>query len=550
MSMTGGCHASGLESAAEPICGMWLHQARQPALDYKRTICPIELAGMNKVTDVIERHPNGTFLTFLLVHGVVWTALPAIFFRNLPLDLIEALVYGREWQLGHDKLPPLPWWLAEAVYRVFGPDLFLYLLAQLTVLASFALVWTMARQLVGAVGALVAVLIIDGLAYFTFAAPKFNHDVIQLPFWALAGYAYWAALRRGRMLHWLLLGFAIGMSVWAKYFVVVQAVPLALFTLIDRDARKSLATPGPYVAAAVALLVMAPHLIWLVQNEFLPFAYAAARAQPFTSASDYVIKPLQFVLSQLGYLLPALMIAAPYLRRDVRAPERSEKTADAFDRRIVTLLAIGPLVMTLMLSVESGRSAVPMWGYPLWLFFGLWIVLSERNLERVTLRRIVFLWSFCFIVTAGSFVFAYQVLPLYRADRVAVLFPGDQLGIEMSKRFRALTGQPLKYVIGTMWLGGNISHYAPEHPRVLMDAKPSRAPCIDLGDLRAHGAIVIWNAATSPKMPQAYRAIADDAEAEPLIILPRRFGLGEVAIRYAILRPRPMVADAAGDSAR
>ena len=43
--------------------------------------------------------------------GVIWTALPSLIYFNLPLDVIEAMVYGREWQLGYDKLPPLPWWL-------------------------------------------------------------------------------------------------------------------------------------------------------------------------------------------------------------------------------------------------------------------------------------------------------------------------------------------------------------------------------------------------------------------------------------------------------
>ena len=51
-----------------------------------------------------------------------WTALPALLYPNLPLDLIEALTYGREWQLGYDKLPPLPWWLVEVAYRPFGID--------------------------------------------------------------------------------------------------------------------------------------------------------------------------------------------------------------------------------------------------------------------------------------------------------------------------------------------------------------------------------------------------------------------------------------------
>src|ERR1043166_7132400 len=117
---------------------------------------------MIKLTDIIQQHPTRTFVAFLALHAVVWTALPALFFVNLPLDLIEGLVYGREWQLGYDKLPPLPWWMLEATFRAFGPDLFFYALSQLSVITAFALIWVMARQLVGPVGALVAILIICG----------------------------------------------------------------------------------------------------------------------------------------------------------------------------------------------------------------------------------------------------------------------------------------------------------------------------------------------------------------------------------------------------
>ncbi|MGO8923998.1 MAG: hypothetical protein ACLQF4_13810, partial [Xanthobacteraceae bacterium] len=53
----------------------------------------------------IERRPGTAFGSFLAMHFVVWTVLPALLYANLPLDLIEALVYGREWQLGYDKLP-------------------------------------------------------------------------------------------------------------------------------------------------------------------------------------------------------------------------------------------------------------------------------------------------------------------------------------------------------------------------------------------------------------------------------------------------------------
>ena len=198
----------------------------------------------------IERRPGTAFASFLALHFAVWTVLPALLYANLPLDLIEALVYGREWQLGYDKLPPLPWWLIEAAHRVFAADIAYYATAQIAVLVAFALVFALARPLVGAVGALAVVLIVDGLHYFQYTAVKFNHDVVQLPVWALAGYAFHAALRRSDLGSWTLLGFAVGGAVWAKYFVIVLALPYALFMLFDRQARRGRSLPSARASPA------------------------------------------------------------------------------------------------------------------------------------------------------------------------------------------------------------------------------------------------------------------------------------------------------------
>ena len=199
-------------------------------------------------------------------------------YANLPLDLIEALTYGREWQLGYDKLPPLPWWLVEIMHRAFGADAAYYALAQAAVVIAFVAVWATARPLVGATGALVAVLIIDGMHYFQYTAVKFNHDVIQLPFWALAGYAFHAALERGRLAHWLLLGFAFGSALWAKYFVVVLAAPYALFFCSTATRAALWRRPGHGSRSSSRLSIAAPHVVWLFQTDFLPLAYAEHRA--------------------------------------------------------------------------------------------------------------------------------------------------------------------------------------------------------------------------------------------------------------------------------
>ncbi len=499
---------------------------------------------MSALLEAIEQRPAAAFAAFAALHLAVWTALPAALYPNLPLDLIEALTYGREWQLGYDKLPPLPWWLVEIVYRLFGWDLFYYALAQVAVIAAFAAVWSMARPLVGATGALVALLLLDGLHYVHFTAAKFNHDVIQLPFWALAGYAFWAALRqddpKARLLHWVLLGLAIGLALWAKYFVFVLALPLGLFLLLDRDARRALATPGPYVAVFVALVVAAPHLVWLVGNDFLPFRYADARSLHSRGLFDHVLRPLQFVVGQFFFVLPVFVIAIPLL---VKRSQPHRPVVTDFDRRIVTLLAFGPAVTVAALSLLTGRGTIAMWGYPLWMFLGLWIVMVPgAAIDRARLKRVAVLWTIVFFSFATAFVVSYAVLPAFDGRYRAVFFPGDRLGAEMSARFRALTGRPLAYVVGSMWTGGNAAHYAPERPRVLIDGSPSRAPWIDLGDLRAKGAIVVWTESDPRVLPVPFRDIAVDAEIQQPFMLPYRRGRGEVQVGWALLRPRPVVA--------
>src|SRR5579885_2279016 len=114
------------------------------------------------IVDAIANHPGRALAAMICVHVAVWTVLPTILYPNLPLDLIEALTYGREWQIGYDKLPPLPWWVAEIVHRLFGFDEALYALSQVAVLLAFLAVWMTARPLVGAVGALASEQIIEG----------------------------------------------------------------------------------------------------------------------------------------------------------------------------------------------------------------------------------------------------------------------------------------------------------------------------------------------------------------------------------------------------
>lgn len=498
-----------------------------------------------RLIDTREHRPRTFFIAFLVMHAAVWTLLPSLLYNNLPLDVIEAMTYGREWQLGYDKLPPLPWFMAEIAWRLGRHDDALYALSALVAAAAFIPVWLTARPLIGNFGAAASVLIIDGMHYLNISAVKFNHNTIELPLWALAGYAFHAALRRGSLWHWVLLGLALGAALWAKYFVVILALPLVLYLVADPQARRSLLTFGPWFAAAVALIVMAPHLYWLVQNDFLPFHYADSRAVAPSGMIDHVTRPLEFVIGQAVFLIPSVIIAPPlFWPRATPAPASGGFPApgfDAFDRRIVTLLSFGPAATLAALSLLTGRGTNAMWGFPLFLFIGLFaVMMANAALTRERLARIGGLWAVVFVIFVGAFIADYLVLPAIDHRYRAAFYPGDRLSAAITGRFKSATGRDPAYIIGSMWDGGNVAHYsnAWPQPRVLIDGLPRRAPWIDLGDLKRQGAAIVWTQGDPNRLPDDFADIAPQARVGTPFDLDYHRGSGAIHVGWAILPPQ------------
>jgi hypothetical protein len=62
--------------------------------------------------------------------------------------------------------------------------------------------------------------------------------------------------------------------------------------------------------------------------------------------------------------------------------------------------------------------------------------------------------------------------------------------------------------VGDLWLAGNITFYSPDQPQAFTEADVTRAPWIDLAQLRHCGAVVVWQPALAgADMPAAYGAL-------------------------------------------
>jgi hypothetical protein len=73
---------------------------------------------------------------------------------------------------------------------------------------------------------------------------------------------------------------------------------------------------------------------------------------------------------------------------------------------------------------------------------------------------------------------------------------------------------------------------------VLIDGLPRRAPWIDLADLKAKGAVVVWTESDPQVLPAAFAEVARNAELGAPFDLPFRRGDSVLHVGWAILRPQ------------
>jgi hypothetical protein len=298
--------------------------------------------------------------------------------------------------------------------------------------------------------------------------------------------------------------------------------------------------------ALAFLIVLAPHLVWLVGAGFPPFRYVSARAIVASRWYHPVTFPLQWTASQALALAPAIGLVALACRRDGAAVPASDEAR--FARRCVTALALGPFLVTTVAALALGRLPIAMWGFALWGFAPLAAVMWFRPDPQ---RLVTFARAFAvvFVAMPVLYVGVELIEPLVRDRPKATQFPGRLLAETINRAWRERTGKPLRYVGGAEGVGtgpgefaaNNIAVYAPDRPRVIVHGNPAKSPWIDMADVARHGAVLMWQPLPGATgLPDNLKATFPRAELQVPLVLPRQTlrPVGPEVIAYAFVLPQ------------
>jgi dolichol-phosphate mannosyltransferase len=227
-----------------------------------------------------------------------------------------------------------------------------------------AILARLAKRLYGEPGALWAVLLqtIQPITYVT-AASGFP-DSPMLFFWALTMSLVWEALDTGRGILWIPAGVALGLGMISKYTIVFFGVSMLFYLLTSRRDRRWLATPWPYLAAVLALVVFTPVTYWNAQHDWASIRFQGK--ERFNSANEFLITAaLKYLGLQWAAVLPlTLPIAILAVKRSARSPRPEERYLFwCFVPMFVFFFAVSWTMPTHVL-----------WPLPCWL--GLTVVMS------------------------------------------------------------------------------------------------------------------------------------------------------------------------------
>jgi 4-amino-4-deoxy-L-arabinose transferase-like glycosyltransferase len=484
------------------------------------------------ISSLVAR-PERSLLALILMQIAFWTLAPALSHSAPPLDVVEMYAWGREGVIATFKHPNLPGLILEPTRLLTGEAGWpAYLVSQLFIALTFWATYRLGCELMDKPSALAGTLLLTGVYFFSWPTPEFNHNVAQMPLWALATLALWQATTHGRWLAWLALGACAGLGLWAKYSFAVLLVIAAIWILWDELGRRRLLTPGPWLALAAFALIAAQQALWLVDNDFAPFGYAARRA---SHAEWYA--PLEFLATLAVDHLPmiAILAAAGLFGRAIAgAPPKPEARA----MRFLLLLGLGPAALMAIGAALTGASLRASWGAPMLSLSGLLVIaiLHDRlNVDR--LKRIAIGAGVLIILISGLYFahmrygFAFSGKPL-RGN-----WPQHEISTQMEGVWRAETnGAPLRIVAGDIWTAGLITMDGPNPPSVLINGDLSISPWVTADELRRNGALLVW----SERRPAPLtRLLGETPEREWTFYAPNSGPMTEgIVIRFAILPPQ------------
>jgi 4-amino-4-deoxy-L-arabinose transferase-like glycosyltransferase len=402
---------------------------------------------------------------YFLAHLVLRISVPG----SLERDEAEIVYLTQQLRLGYGSQPPLYAWLQWMLFSVFGLNRFaLVVLKDFLLVATYVGMYRTALPLVGVHGALAAAISLVLFPQIGWESLRdLTHSVLLTTLACGTLWCYFALLRTPSASRYALFGVLAGLGLQTKYNFVIFLTGLCCASLLVREHRQALWNRKVAIAVVLAVLVILPHGVWLLDNLQGATAGTLRKMAEGTEGNSYAKNVAQglssLLLAAVAFAAPLVAVYAAVCYRYRRQMSVSGRTPEG--RFFVCLY--GSFLVLLIGIVFTGDigKIKDRWMMPLLFSVPLAFFVMLPSLPR----RAVFdrVWRVCAAIALAFLV----VLPLRTYfgpawGKVAPPHhPYPQLAAELERRFPQVT----TVVTGGTLIAGNIHFEQPAWRTLLLE---------------------------------------------------------------------------------
>ena len=401
------------------------------------------------------------FYLLCLYHLIIWTLVPYFSNKNLPLDVIEALAWGQDFDLGYNKHPPLSAWIPGLLFKIFGnKDWVYYLLSQIFIVISFIFLWKLSSFFLKKKSQiLLSVLTIEGIAFYTFETPQFNVNICQIPLWIGTIYFFLKSIKNNKIADWIFLGTFSALGFLTKYIFVYLLISLFFYLIYIFFIRKKINFNFLYTVL-IFFLITAPHFQWLLQNDFTTIYYALKRGglNEF-NIYNHLLNPFKFLINQISILLPFLLLIYLLIKKiKIKLPFDNQK----FIFLLFSFLL--PFFLILITSMVTGSRIRTMWMIPFYSLIGVFFIFLYQdsiNLKKLKSFNILLI---IFLIISPTL---YSLRSIYNDSRTG--YEGKKIALQIEKEWKTISKDEISNVGFSEWYAGNLSYHLSNRPKVFLE---------------------------------------------------------------------------------
>ena len=401
------------------------------------------------------------FYLLCLYHLIIWTIVPYLSNKNLPLDVIEALAWGQDFDLGYNKHPPLSAWIPGLLFKIFGnKDWIYYLLSQVFIVISFVFLWELSSFfLKKKIQILLSILTLEGIAFFTFETPQFNVNICQIPLWIGTVYFFFKSIKNNKITDWIFLGTFSALGFLTKYIFAYLLISLFFYLIFISSNKKGINFNFLY-ALLTFFLITAPHFQWLIQNDFTTIYYALKRGGlNEVGIYNHLLNPFKFLINQITVILPFLLLIYFLIKKvKIKIPLNDEK----FIFLIFTFLL--PFLLILITSLITGSRVRTMWMIPFYSLIGIFFIFLYQNHLNFKKLKNFHILLILFLIVSPTL---YSLRSIYLDSRTG--YEGKKIALQIEKEWKTISADNISNVGFSEWYAGNLSYQLSNRPKVFLE---------------------------------------------------------------------------------